>query len=186
MMIVREVIERETPSSSSSSPPASPRPSQTGLNGFPSALHRSYKAHKSTSASSCGWKNEQDHARDENVPGKVLSKNEETSVVRIYHVGGTIGVGNEAGPSRLPASLTGLPGGETDVISKEVVQENWQKIREMDKEQREEERKELEERFGSRVMNALRKRAKEKSEGRVGDGAFGESTAGSCFLQGLG
>lgn len=65
----------------------------------------------------------------------------------------------EAGPSRLPLDRKA----EVTRLRDEVNEENWSRVMVMGEADREEERKELEERFGAKVMGALRRRAEQRA-----------------------
>lgn len=72
----------------------------------------------------------------------------------------------QAGPSHSRA----VPGSEiesdTEKVWEDTAKENWREIQAMGDKEIEVEKRELEERFGAKTMELLKKRAEERSKGR--------------------
>lgn len=133
-MIIRDIIERPTGSPSASRPPRPPQRSTSGQNGFPAARHRSYRSLKNS----------------------------------VISVGDPVDAGNgkgyestAAGPSRLRHDAAQSAESAARILD-EVSSGNLERVQGMDDDEREEERKELEERFGAKIMASLKKRAEER------------------------
>ena len=95
-----------------------------------------------------------------------------------HSLGGAASVDdNAAGPSRLRS------GNETQRVLEEVSDENWSKVRAMDDDEREEEKRELEDRFGGKVVEALRKRAAARALRHVSSSDEQEVVAGGVIIE---
>lgn len=204
-MIVREIVER--PSSSSSTPPAPPKPPKSlATHGFPVARRRALKSDKAeastvlpprggplsqgaiASGSKMSEVEEVRRAVDEENQRRVQAMSTEEREEEIAELRARFGskldtlvhrkrrdpvttASSEAGPSRVshPLTRSGPPpatANEVDQVREQVDDENWQKVRGMDQEERQEEIDELQGRFGSKVMDALRARAEKRGKGK--------------------
>ncbi|CAD6575680.1 MAG: hypothetical protein TREMPRED_001472, partial [Tremellales sp. Tagirdzhanova-0007] len=148
-MMIRDIIERPS-SSTSASCARSPSPPTSHSNGFPLAQHRSQKQFKATSSFSRTPKQEIDH-------------HDRIRVARTGHpvqaVPAVQAVSSRSAYQSRPAVV-----GDAHALLKEDSEANWRLVRDMSDAQREEERRELEERFGGNLMKALRTRAMGRSQ----------------------
>ena len=144
--MLRDIVERPT-SSTSARPPSTP---SRHSNGFPSAQHRSQKQSKATSSFSRARKHETDH--DNGV--RVLGTGQPVQAVPAV----------QAVSSRSAELLESEPVRDASTGFEEASEANWRLVRDMGDAQREEEKRELEKRFGGDTMKALRTRAMGRSK----------------------
>lgn len=146
------IVER---SNGNPAPPSVPSSRTASTSGFPTIVHRSQKPKRPSAFAAASAR----QARDTGY-GKAVDYSD------IPHVGDKSSLqpsSSQAGPSK-PRIIDGEEN-EYSRIQRDVGDENLQRIAGMTMEEREEEIGELEERFGSSVMEALRKRAEKRARG---------------------
>ena len=187
---MRDIVERTNPSSSSSRPPSPPRLPKQGHNGFPSAVHRK-KLHN------LDFTNPRNTARvhERLTPARSEELIQLRNIVQdVGIVGESSGQGQrydigsddqKASDFSLDTTIVGPPRLGEDISSirkilTEAVEENLSRIRDMPISMIEEERKELEERFGSKMMDVLKQRAQRRNALPYMGGSESSNASGDC------
>ncbi|KAI9636872.1 putative cytoplasm protein [Dioszegia hungarica] len=150
------IVER---SSEAPRPPTAPRAPTESTSGFPTIVHRSQKPKRPSAFAAASAR----QARDTGV-GRAV---ESTDIPKITASAVVSDGPAQAGPSK-PRS--GGKEAEYARMQQEIGDENRRKVEEMTFEEREEEVKDLEERFGSSVLLALRKRAEKRAGKAIEEG----------------
>lgn len=146
------IIEREN---TAPTPPSAPRASTASTSGFPTITHRSLRPKRSSAFAAASAR----QAKDTGV-GRAVNPVDIPTIASSRASAGNASLdqSDEAGPS----TQRGRNEDEYTRIQREIGNQNQQRVEGMTEEERAEEIRDLEERFGSSVLVALRKRAMQR------------------------
>lgn len=164
-MIIKAIVERPSGSVSAPRPPQPPSLPSPSSSGFPAVPHRSQRKPRTQTRQPSSAA---EVASNVDAPHQDVS----TTPERLAPLSARV---TDAGPSRLPAADANLS--EAERVRREVDEENTRRVEAMTDEEREQEARELTERFGPGLLELMRKRraAREAKEQRPS--SFSEAAA---------